>query len=98
MGGALTAEEAADLLDITRQAVDKRRNQHQLIGLTQGRRGYAYPSFQFEDGKTIAGLAEVLRALEVHDPWIQPTFFANGNSRLTEQRHSRRCARENLIL
>jgi hypothetical protein len=82
MGGTLTAEEVADLLDITRQAVDKRRHQHQLIGLTQGRRGYAYPSFQFEDGKTIAGLAEVLKALDAHDPWMQLTFFATGNSHL----------------
>jgi hypothetical protein len=82
MGGTLTAEEAAGLLGITRQAVDKRRKQQQLIGLTQGKRGYAYPSFQFEDGKTIAGLAEVLRALEEHDPWMQLMFFANGNSRL----------------
>lgn len=82
MGGTLTAEEAADLLGITRQAVDKRRNQQQLIGLTQGRRGYAYPSFQFEDGQTIAGLAEVLQALDVHDSWMQLMFFANGNTRL----------------
>ncbi len=82
MGGTLTAEEVADLLDITRQAVHKRRNQHQLIGLTQGRRGYAYPSFQFEDGKTITGLAEVLQALNAHDPWMQLMFFANGNRRL----------------
>jgi hypothetical protein len=82
MGGTHTADEVADILDITRQAVDKRRSQNQLIGLTQGRRGYAYPAFQFEQGKTIAGLADVLQALHAHDPWMQLTFFANGNSRL----------------
>jgi hypothetical protein len=82
LGGTLTAEEAADLLGISRQAVDKRRNQNQLIGLTQGRRGYAYPAFQFEDGKTLAGFEAVLQELSSHDPWMQLIFFANGSDRL----------------
>ena len=82
LGGTLSAEEVADLIGISRQAVDKRRSQNQLIGLTQGRRGYAYPAFQFEDGKTLTGLREVLDALSGHDPWMQSIFFANGNDRL----------------
>jgi biotin operon repressor len=82
LGGTLSAEEVAELIGISRQAVDKRRSQNQLIGLTQGRRGYAYPAFQFEDGKTLAGLKDVLDALSGHDPWMQSIFFANGNDRL----------------
>jgi hypothetical protein len=83
LGGTLSAEQVSELIGISRQAVDRRRSQNQLIGLTQGKRGYAYPAFQFEDGKTLDGLKEVLNALSGHDPWMQSIFFANGNDRLT---------------
>jgi hypothetical protein len=62
--------------------VDKRRKQGQLIGLTQGKRGYAYPAWQFEGGRTLGHLEKVLEALEGHDPWTQLAFFVNGNERL----------------
>jgi hypothetical protein len=83
LGGTLSAEQVSELIGISRQAVDRRRSQNQLIGLTQGKRGYAYPAFQFEVGKTLDGLKEVLNALSGHDPWMQSIFFANGNDRLT---------------
>jgi biotin operon repressor len=82
LGGTLSAEQVSETIGISRQAVDKRRGQNQLIGLTQGRRGYAYPAFQFENGKAIDGLKEVLDALSGHDPWMQSIFFANENDRL----------------
>lgn len=81
-GGALTSEQAAEVLGISRQAVDKRRAANQLLALTQGRRGYSYPSFQFEDGKTITGLEEVLAELKDLDPWMQMVFFTSPNERL----------------
>ena len=91
LGGTLSAEQVSELIGISRQAVDQRRSQNQLIGLTQGKRGYAYPAFQFEDGKTLDGLKEVLDALSGHDPWMQSIFFANGNDRLNRQNPTR-CA------
>ena len=91
LGGTLSAEQVSELIGISRQAVDRRRSQNRLIGLTQGKRGYAYPAFQFEDGKTLDGLKEVLDALSGHDPWMQSIFFANGNDRLNRQ-NSTRCA------
>jgi len=81
-GGALTSEQVSEVLGISRQAVDKRRASNQLLGLTQGRRGYSYPSFQFEDGKTITGLEEVLGVLKDLDPWMQMVFFTSPNERL----------------
>ena len=81
-GGVLAAEEAAQLLGISRKAVDKRRRQGQLLGLTQGRRGYAYPAWQFDKGRTIRNLEKVLGALQSHDPWMQLAFFLNPNDRL----------------
>jgi len=82
LGGTLSAEQVSETIGISRQAVDKRRGQNQLIGLTQGKRGYAYPAFQFENGRAIDGLKEVLDALSGHDPWMQSIFFANENDRL----------------
>ena len=70
-------------MGITRQAVDKRRAQNQLVALTQGKRGYSYPCFQFEDGKTLRGLEVVLQELKAFDPWMQLAFFVNPNDRLS---------------
>lgn len=84
-GGILGSTEAARLLGISRQAVDKRRSRGHLIGLTQGRRGYAYPAWQFAKGRTIANLERVLDALSGHDPWMQLGFFLNANDRLNQK-------------
>ena len=84
-GGAFSAQSVAELLGITRQAVDKRRAQNQLIALTQGRRGYIYPSFQFEEGNTLSGLGGVLEELKSFDPWMQLAFFVNSNDRLSNK-------------
>jgi hypothetical protein len=78
-GSVLRASEVADLLGLTRQAVDKRRTQNRLIGLTQGRRGYAYPRFQFAESRALAGLEDVLGALPDADPTGQLIFFVNPN-------------------
>lgn len=79
-GGPLTAAQAADLLGLSRQAVDKRRRAGRLIGLRVGRRGYAYPAWQFARGATLPGLEAVLADLQGHDPWMQVAFMLNGNT------------------
>jgi hypothetical protein len=84
-GGALTSEQVAEILGISRQAVDKRRAATQLLALTQGRRGYSYPSFQFEDGRPITGLEEVLAELKELDPWMQMVFFTSPNERMGDK-------------
>lgn len=81
-GGVLSGEEVAKALGVSRQAVDKRRRRGHLIGLTQGRRGYAYPAWQFEGGRTIANLEKALDAVREHDPWMQLAFFVNPNDHL----------------
>ena len=81
-GGALASERVAEVLGISRQAVDKRRSSNQLLALTQGKRGYSYPSFQFHDGKTITGLEQVLAQMKTVDPWMQMVFFTSPNERL----------------
>ncbi|MFZ0798593.1 MAG: hypothetical protein WAM98_12480, partial [Terriglobales bacterium] len=78
----LSSEKVAELLNVSRQAVDKRRAANQLLALTQGRRGYSYPSFQFEEGKTLGGLEQVLKTLSALDPWMQLGFFTGPHERL----------------
>ena len=81
-GGALSSQQVAAVLGISRQAVDKRRASNQLLALTQGRRGYSYPRFQFDEGKTIKGLEEALAQLKALDPWMQMIFFTSPHERL----------------
>jgi hypothetical protein len=81
-GGTLTAEQAAQSLGVTRQAVDKRRSAGKLIGLTTGRHGYRYPVWQFTVSGTLPGLESVLGVLASHDEWMQTAFFVGSNPRL----------------
>ena len=78
----MSSEKVAEVLQISRQAVDKRRAANQLLALTQGRRGYSYPSFQFEDGKTLPGVELILTELSALDPWMQLRFFTSPHERL----------------
>ena len=79
-GPALTGEEAASALGITRQGVDKRRRAGRLLAVTVGRRGYLYPAWQFTSGGVLLGLEEVLAALRDHDSWMQLIFVVNPNT------------------
>lgn len=81
-GGPWPVERVAKYLGLTRQAVDKRRRANKLIGLAVGRHGYLYPAWQFSRNGTVAGLEEVLAALDRHDPWSQVIFMLSPNDRL----------------
>jgi hypothetical protein len=70
-GGGLTSSQVASALDITRQAVDKRRLRHALLAVPNGSGEYLYPACQFTSTGVIPGLEEVLRAFEIRSPWTQ---------------------------
>lgn len=78
----LSSEEVAKLLQMTRQGVDKRRQKGHLLGVCLGRRGYFYPSWQFQDGEVLAGLTKVLIALENVDNWTKLMFLKTADIRL----------------
>jgi len=78
-GGTLSAGEMADALGITRQAVDKRRKKRTLIGLTVGKRGYAYPAWQLGPDGVLNGLKDVLNAMNEYDAWTQANFMLSKN-------------------
>jgi hypothetical protein len=85
-GGVFSTEQVAKYLDITPQAVTKRRHSRQLLGLTFRRRGCMYPAWQFIQSGTVAGLHDVLTALADHDEWMQNVFFITPNIRLAGER------------
>lgn len=61
-GGTWSAQEVASHLSVTRQAVNKRRQQGTLLGLDAGRHGYLYPAWQFARQGTVSGPSSALRA------------------------------------
>jgi hypothetical protein len=84
-GGVLTGAQVADLLGLSRQAVDKRRRSGRLLGVETGRRGFAYPAWQFTDNGVLPGLEDVLQDLSDHDPWMQLIFMLSPDIWLDEQ-------------
>lgn len=74
-GGLLSSRKAASLLEISPQALHKRMNKGRLlaIGLAGGDLGY--PAFQFESEAMQAGVAGVLEAIGVDEPWSQLSFL-----------------------
>ena len=82
-GGCCNSQEIAQMLGVSRQAINQRRQRGKLIGLPRGKGKYLYPLWQFTDtGKTLRGLETVLERLQKFDPWMQITFFLNPNIRL----------------
>lgn len=80
-GGAISSAQAAEILKVTRQAVDKRRKEGRLLGLELGKRGYFYPSWQFG----LKGLEDVLAALGGQDFWEKLSFFLNPSDLLEDR-------------
>lgn len=78
-GGAVNGEELANLLSITRQAVDARRNSGKLLALTMGNRKYLYPLWQIREGEVLPGLDQVLAALDELGPWPKAQFMLEQN-------------------
>lgn len=75
-GGLLSAEGAGRALGgISRQAVDKRRRNRQLLAVRVGQ-DWRYPAAQIGgDGQAVSGLAAVLDGLAELGPWAQLAFL-----------------------
>lgn len=87
-GGALGAQEVADLLGISRQAVDLRRVNGKLLAIDLGTRKNLYPRWQLTDEGILTGLEEALAVLREgkHSPWACLRFFLASNLRLDGER------------
>jgi hypothetical protein len=78
-------DDAAKLLRVSRQAIDKRRKTQTLLAVRVGRR-YLYPAWQFGEAGALEGLAAILDALRGVDAWARMRFFLNGNAKLAGER------------
>lgn len=85
-GGTCSAQEVGAMLDITRQAVDNRRKRGKLVAVELGRRGYAYPAWQFQGGAVLPGLDRVLATFPEPGTWALIAFMLNGNAWLSGER------------
>jgi hypothetical protein len=80
-GGALSTAQVANALQITRQAVDRRRKERKLLGVEVGKKGFHYPAWQIG----LPHLEEVLKALGDRDNWEQIAFFLNPSALLEDR-------------
>jgi hypothetical protein len=84
-GGVITSSQVAELLGISRQAVDKRRRKGKLLAVSLGKRGYFYPVWQFFENGVLPGFDILMNLLEPYDPWMKMIFMLNANHRLGNQ-------------
>ena len=81
-GGCISGDEAAKLLGVTRQSIDKARQRSDVLALPRGRDGWTYPAWQFEGGHYLSGLAPVLNALKADGPFVQASFLLSRHALL----------------
>ena len=68
-GPMMSSTQVADLLVLSRQAVDKRRTASRLLALRMGS-DWQYPAFQFVDGSVLPDLDRVIASQEGVDAWV----------------------------
>lgn len=85
-GGAWSSHQVAEYLGISTQAVNKGREAGRFLGLNAGKSGYLYPVWQFDSGKALHGLRDVIERLSEQDPWMQAIFFLNPHPQLNGMR------------
>jgi hypothetical protein len=85
-GGAISAEEVADLLALSRQGVDYLRKAKRIVAWRLGTGKWHYPVWQFHEGRVRRGISECLKELPTDDPWSQMIFFLSPRESLSSQR------------
>lgn len=80
-GGSLSVETVATMLGVSNEAVRKRLRTRTLIGV-KGARGYLVPAIQFEEGRELAGLRQVLKVMPVESPWMRLNWLLSPEPRL----------------
>lgn len=70
-GGGLTTNQVATMLHLSPQAVAKARASRRLLAVPFSERKIRFPAAQFSRNKPLPGLASVLRASRLDDPWMK---------------------------
>ncbi len=82
----ISDEEVSQILGVSRQSIAKARQKGQYFALPKGQTGYVYPLWQFNAGRPLSGIKDVLKALAKHDQWMQVSFMLSPNRRLDNKR------------
>lgn len=87
-GGAYDLDQVRMLLGgITRQAVAKKVEEGALLAVEGPERARRYPTVQFgDDGRPVAGLKEVVKALPTRNSWIRLNWLVRPERRLEGRR------------
>jgi len=89
-GGSLSAEEAARQLDLTKQSVLNLYHAGKLLGWrTEKQRAVRFPAWQFDGGRRLPGLEQVLARLSAAsslDDWAKIGFFLQTHRMLDNRR------------
>jgi hypothetical protein len=81
-GGSRSSDQIAELLGITRQAVDQRRKARKLIAWQDEAAHWRFPVWQFNEmGRPYPDLATILEELP-GDPWSDMIFFLSESESL----------------
>jgi hypothetical protein len=82
-GGAISAEQVADLLGLSRQGVDYLRKAKRIVAWRLGSGKWNYPVWQFHDGRVRPGISECLKELPSDEPWSRMIFFLSPRESLS---------------
>jgi hypothetical protein len=81
-GGTYDLAQVEQLLNISRQAIDKRVKEGALLAVPGPGNRRRYPTAQFTRGGTLPGLRDALAALKSGNPWYQLNWLVNSDPRL----------------
>jgi hypothetical protein len=85
-GGAIAAEDVADLLGVSRQGVDYLRKTKRIVAWRLAGGKWHYPVWQFHEGRVRPGISECLKEFPSNDPWSHMIFFLSPRESLSERR------------
>lgn len=81
-GGLLARQEVMARTGVSHQTVSNWRRTGAVIALPRGRRDFVYPACQVTDTGLVPGLAAVLRACSLRDPWSRLGLLLTPSTRL----------------
>jgi hypothetical protein len=96
-GGALASTKVAQLLGVSRQAIEKRRRANTLLAVRIGG-DWRYPRCQFDEseGTVVAGLSKLLDVFAEAGPWVALDFLLAPDEALGNETPMQRLRREGL--
>jgi hypothetical protein len=84
-GGSISCQAAAKLLGVSAASVVRRWRAYRLVGWTEGNVLHI-PVWQFNGGKMLKGIEEILQIFQSHDQWRIMLYFLGNRRSLAKER------------